>query len=320
MANSLLTSEHISRRQFCGIAAGTAAATFAGPTAFRALAEPGNPSKFKLNYIVSAAMYGTAPLESVLADVKKAGADTVDIWPQPHGNHREQIDQLGLDQTEALLKQFGIRWGASTRYDLAPSKLGDELRILKRFGAKVLVTGASSPDKDSVKEQVRKFVESMKAPVEVAESCAVKIGIENHISSILNTPEAVRYFADFSKSPNLGLAMAPYHLPQDPEVITKLITDLGEKIVFFQAWEYGMGCMEKLPKEQELMQMPGRGKLDFVPIVAALQKINYAGWTEIFMHPTPRGIPIRETTPEVTAEINRSRDYLDSCLAKASSL
>ncbi len=39
-------------------------------------------------------------------------------------------------------------------------------------------------------------------------------------------------------------------------------------------------------------------------ICAWLQKINYSGWTEIFMHPVPRGIPILETAAKVTVEIN----------------
>jgi sugar phosphate isomerase/epimerase len=62
--------------------------------------------------------------------------------------------------------------------------------------------------------------------------------------------------------------------------------------------------------------MPGRGKLDFVPLVGALKEINYTGFTQIFMHPTPRGIPILPTAAETTAEINRSRAYLEQCLAK----
>ena len=33
------------------------------------------------------------------------------------------------------------------------------------------------------------------------------------------------------------------------------------------------------------------------------------------MHPVPRGIPILDTAEEVTAEINRARRYLESCLA-----
>jgi hypothetical protein len=46
-----------------------------------------------------------------------------------------------------------------------------------------------------------------------------------------------------------------------------------------------------------------------------LADIHYQGWTEIFMHPVPRGIPILPTAAEVTAEINRSRAYLEKCLA-----
>jgi sugar phosphate isomerase/epimerase len=78
----------------------------------------------------------------------------------------------------------------------------------------------------------------------------------------------------------------------------------------FYAWQHGMGCMTKLPKEQELLQMPGRGELDFGPLLQALADVDYRGWTEIFMHPVPRGIPILDTTAAVTEEINRARTYL----------
>ena len=60
--------------------------------------------------------------------------------------------------------------------------------------------------------------------------------------------------------------------------------------------------------------MPGKGTLDFAPLLAALKEINYHGWTEIFMHPVPRGIPIHETAAEVTREINVARDYLETQL------
>ena len=46
----------------------------------------------------------------------------------------------------------------------------------------------------------------------------------------------------------------------------------------------------------------------------SLKEINYHGWTEIFMHPVPRGIPIHETAAEVTREINVARDYLETQL------
>jgi sugar phosphate isomerase/epimerase len=70
--------------------------------------------------------------------------------------------------------------------------------------------------------------------------------------------------------------------------------------------------MEAQSKELELLQMPGRGKLDFGPVVGALAEIGYQGWTEIFMHPFPRGLPILETTDEVTEEVNRAKAHLES--------
>ena len=76
--------KHISRRQFLGAAAALAAA----PTL---AARP----KFRLNYILSSSMYGTLPLNTILPEVSKTGAGTIDIWPRVHGNQREQIEEMG---------------------------------------------------------------------------------------------------------------------------------------------------------------------------------------------------------------------------------
>lgn len=79
--------------------------------------------------------------------------------------------------------------------------------------------------------------------------------------------------------------------------------------------EHSEGIREKVSKEIEMQQMPGfGGGLDYRPIVKALQDIAYQGYCEIFMHPTPRGIPILPTIPEITAAINKSRAYVERCL------
>ena len=72
-----------------------------------------------------------------------------------------------------------------------------------------------------------------------------------------------------------------------------------------------------MPKEDELKQLPGFGSLDYVPIVAALKAIGFDGLAEIFMHPTPRGIPVLPTAGAITEKINESREYIGKCLAKA---
>ena len=140
------------------------------------------------------------------------------------------------------------------------------------------------------------------------------IGIENHGNALIESPDSMKWLIEFTDSPHLGIALAPYHLPDDAALVAQLIEDLGPGLCLFYAWQHGMGCHEKLPKEQELMQLPGRGTLDFSPLLAALKKIDYQGWTEIFMHPVPRGIPILDTGSEVTAELERARLYLEERL------
>lgn len=311
-----MTTPRLTRRQFtttAAVALGTALAErFAA-----AQQEEQPPSPFRLHYILASPMYGTAPLAEVLPEVKKTGAEYLDIWPRPHANHREQAEELGHQRFLELLREHDVRLGMITRYDLGPYGLQEEMRVLKKLGGRVIVTGARNADGKTLRDRVKAFVERLRPHVAVAEELGVAIGIENHSHSLINEPDSIRYFAEFAGSRHLGIALAPYHLPQEETVIATAITDLGDHLVHFQGWQHGLGCMTKLPKEQELLQMPGRGPLDFTPVLKALKAINYRGFTEIFMHPVPRGIPILDTMAAVTEEINRARKYLEDCLARA---
>ena len=299
----------MNRRSFCQSAA---AAAFAGP-----LSAGGKPGSFKLNYLVSSAMYGTTALDEVLAEVPKAGTRFIDIWPRPHANHREQVSMMGLEAFEELLSRHEVRLGVLTQYKLGPFGLAPELPVARRFGCKVIVCGASgnrSATGPDLRAEVRKFIERMKPHADAAAEHGVTIAVENHGGQILATPDGIKWFAELATHPNLALAFAPHHLPQDAELQGNLIAGLGNKVAFFYGQQHGAGSSRKQPREKELLQMPGRGPLDFTPLLRGLKKINFTGFTEPFMHPFPRGIPIQDSTPGVTAEINRSRSYLEKCL------
>ncbi len=273
-----------------------------------------NEKPFELNYILASCMYGTTPLAEIVPEVKKSGSEHIDIWPRVHGNQREQVESMGNDAFAALLATHGVGLGISTRFDLGPFGLEEEMAFVREFGASLIVTGSKGP-KGLVGEELRAavadFAKGLKPHIAAAEKHDITISIENHGSALIETPDAMKWLIEFTDSPHLGIALAPYHLPDDAELVAKLIEALGQGLALFYAWQHGMGCHEKLPKEQELLQLPGRGTLDFAPILAALKKINYSGWTEIFMHPVPRGIPILDSTVDVTDEINRARHYLD---------
>lgn len=282
---------------------------------------PAAEPAFQLNYLLGSAMYGDLPLATVIEEVPKTGAKVLDIWPRKWATHREQMEQMGHEKVMELLAKSGVKLDVSTCYNLGAFKLGDEMPVLKKFGGSIIVVDATSAKGieggDALKKAVQDFVEKLKPHLAKAKEHGLTIAIENHVNSLIDTPDSLRWLVEFDKDEALGVEFAPYHLPQDPAVLTGLIKDLGSRIKVFCAWEHGMGCMKPMPKDEELQQLPGRGKLDFTPLLKALKEIHYKGYTEIFMHPTPRGIPILPTAVEVTAEINRARTYLDSCLAKS---
>ncbi len=269
--------------------------------------------EFALNYMLASCMYGYMYIGEILPEVTKCGATNLDLWPKKHGNQREQLTDLGETRFAELLQKHNVKLGCITQYALGPFGLTEEFQLAKRFGCELIVTGGEGPKGLAgveLKSTVREFVERLKPHLAAAEENNVTVAIENHANNLFESADSLRYLRDLSPSKHLKIGLAPYHLPQDAEQLATLIRDLGDSIAMFYAWQYGNGCMTRLPKEEELLQLPGRGPLDFAPLLKALRDIQYQGWTEIFMHPVPRGIPILETAEEVTSEINRSREYL----------
>ncbi|MGB4728770.1 MAG: sugar phosphate isomerase/epimerase family protein [Thermogutta sp.] len=281
--------------------------------------EPSIADRFSLRYLLASCLYGYADLEEILPEVKKTGASAIDLWPKVHGNQREQLDLLGPDRFEELLRRHGVQLGCLTRYDLGPFALADEIRLAARLKCPLIVTGARGPTglKDAdLRQAIREFVEKMKAILALAEESGVTIAIENHANSLIESPDSMRWLAEAWPSRTLSIAFAPYHLPQDTDLLARLIHDLGDKIAVFYMWQHGKGCMTAMPLEDELLQLPGKGPLDFRPLLAALRDIKYSGYSSIFMHPYPRGRPIRENISLVTSEVLQAKSYLEQCFAQ----
>lgn len=305
----------IDRRQFAvGACAAVASSGLSGAVELCGAAEP---KKLKLNYILGSCMYGYTSVAEILPEVAKTGATAIDIWPKKHGDQREQLDAMGEEKFAELLKSHNVRLGCITQYVLGPFGLQKEMQLAKRLGCMTMVTGGKGPKGlkgQELKKAVGDFIEKMKPHIAVAEENSITIAIENHANNLIESPDSMKWLAELSPSPHLAIAFAPYHLPQNENSLADLIRNLDHHIAVFYAWQHGNGCMKAQPKETELLQMPGRGELDFAPLMQALADIRYRGWTEIFMHPFPRGIPILESTSDVTKEINRARDYLaQSC-------
>jgi len=304
-------SRSINRRRFGQLSAGLAAATWAPPVWAA-------DSQFQFHYMLPSCMYGYSKLEEILPEAKKIGATHIDIWPKVHGDQREQIEAMGHDRFAELLETNDVKLGCITQYKLGPFGLQPEMPLARKFGCPLMVTGGAGP-KDAkgpeLKKAVGQFVEKMKPHLEVAEENGVTIAIENHANNLIDSPDSLRWLLELRPSKHLAIALAPYHLPQDEKQIAGLIRELAEGMQMFYAWQHGDGSHKPMPVERQLLQMPGRGPLDFQPLVEALADVKYDGWTEVFMHPYPRGIPILPTVAKTTAEIARGRDYLSQCVS-----
>ncbi len=304
-------AQGLNRRQACQLFLGGMGGVFSVSTGLQA------SDKFRLTYILASSLYGKMRLEDIVPEVHKTGAEYIDIWPLGHANQREQMEEMGHDRFAELLAEHDVKLGILTHYDLGPYRLQAEMKVAQKLGARILICGSdrlSSETGKSLKRQVKDFLERLKPHSEAAARAGVIIGIENHGNSLISSPDSIRYFGELAESEQLGIALAPYHLPQDPDLIAGLIKELGPKLVHFYAWQHGKGATKKLPKEEEMFQMPGFGSMDFAQILGTLREIDYRGWTSIFMHPVPRGIPILPEVQQVTEAVNKSRRYLETCL------
>lgn len=289
------------------------------PSAIRAA----EAADFRIRYVLSSALYGGLPLDEVLGEVKKSGAESVDIWRKVHATHREQITEMGDEAFQSLMRKHGVAMSISTCYPLGPFKQEDEMRWVKRNGGHMTVCGSGKMGDADVtgaeaKAQVAAFFEKLKPHYELAEELGVTMAIENHKNSMLSSPDSIRYFADLNPSKAVGIAFAPHHLQDAIDRIPSLIRHCGkENLPFIYFQEHHLSSKQQMPKEEELKQLPGFGALDYVPVVAALKEIGFDGLAEIFMHPTPRGVPMLPTAAAITEKINESREYIAKCLAKS---
>ncbi|HBJ33874.1 MAG TPA: xylose isomerase [Planctomycetaceae bacterium] len=306
--------ESISRRNWIAVGAAAISVAAIGPLPHVTRASEPKAEPFAYRFLLASSLYGYGKLEEIVPLVRSTGATAIDIWPKVHGDQREQIDAMGEPAFADLLARNDVTLGCITQYKLGPFGLADEMRLAQRLGCKTIVTGAVGPRGLGGKElkfAVSDFVEKMKPHLEMAQQTGVTIAIENHANNLVDSPDAIRWLAELCPSTNLAIALAPYHLAQDPIMIAKLISDIGDRMAVFYAWQHGNGSMAAQPKESELLQMPGRGDLDFEPIVAALRRINYQGWTEIFMHSYPRGTAILNSINAVTDEVKRGAAYMN---------
>ena len=147
----------MNRRNFSSIIGGAALSTSA-----RGIEQQWTP-----RYVMSSAMYGNMPLDHVLSEALKTGSKSVDIWRKVHATHREQINKIGDEAFQKLLKKHLTTMSVSTCYPLGPFRQDDEMRWTRKNGGSITVCGSGGmgpkdPVGKEAKKQVKAFFEKLK--------------------------------------------------------------------------------------------------------------------------------------------------------------
>ena len=286
----------------------------------RCLANPLAPEnsirQFKPKWLLASCMYGYAALDMILPELTELGIQHIDLWPKVHGSQREELTKLGEDTFREMVDEHSVSLGCISQYKLGPFKLREEIQLAKRLECPYIVTSAQGDKTKPRKDAIQEFAQRMEPEFQLAADAGVTLLVENHGSSILDSLDAIRWLIDAcpKQGQGFGFALAPAHLEQNPEVISDLILETKEHLKLFYAWQYGNGFRAKMDHEKEMLQMPGRGPLDFGPPMRSLAEIDFQGFIEVMMHPTPRGVPIEPTVKGVTEAIRQSHIYLEKCL------
>ena len=129
----------LTRRQFHRRMIAASAATISAAHAW------GKDSSFRLNYMVASCMYGKMPLAEILPEVRKTGAEYIEIWAERHGNQREQIDEMGKDAFLELLKRHQVKLGGFTCFKFGIFNMQDEMRLVKDLGGDLVICNTPGP-------------------------------------------------------------------------------------------------------------------------------------------------------------------------------
>ncbi|MEJ1973926.1 MAG: hypothetical protein WDM96_16125 [Lacunisphaera sp.] len=227
-----MISPRMTRRRFL------AAGLLGGASCLLGKAAVAPSGGFALRYLLGSSLYGNLPLTAVLAEMNRADVRALDLWARVHGTQREEAEALGHDRLLALLQSHRVRVPVTTRYDLGPFQLDAEIPFLRRLEGEIIVTGSRGPAGLAgapLRAAVKNFVELLKPQLAAAGEAGLTLAIENHGDALIESPDSLRWLAEYSQGLPLGIALAPYHLPQDAAMLGSLIRDLGPKLVLFYA-------------------------------------------------------------------------------------
>lgn len=155
-------------------------------------------------------------------------------------------------------------------------------------------------------------VEGFAAACEVAAAARLKVAIEPHPYRWVSSGQGMMRLIERTGAPNLGLNFDPSHLFPAGDMPHYVVLTLGKRI-FNTHFSDNEG-------HTNAHWRPGRGKIDWTAIFAALKTVGYAGPITLELEDAPGASHwshFREATPDFDREMALGMKHLSACAAEA---
>ncbi|QWW72017.1 sugar phosphate isomerase/epimerase [Rhizobium sp. WYJ-E13] len=154
-------------------------------------------------------------------------------------------------------------------------------------------------------------VEGFAAACAIAADAGLRVAIEPHPYRWVSSGQGMLRLIERTGAPNLGLNFDPSHLFPAGDMPHYVVLSLADRI-------YNTHFSDN-EGHTNAHWRPGRGKIDWTAIFAALRTIGYSGPITLELEDAPGAshwTHFREATPEFDSEMKRGIRYLRDCAAE----
>jgi sugar phosphate isomerase/epimerase len=289
----------IGRRGFLQVMGAVAASRTVQAESIGDMSRPANVSPWPMRLSTSSIHFTELSIEKACEKIAGLGFEAIDIWSAHEGcPHLDDVaSRLGPEGLKELLGRHKLKLFAFSVYQGGYARYAE---LLGKSGGGVAIQGSAGPCKpEELSSRMRRFIDSLKSSIELAEKHNAYLAIENHGQALLDSLDSLKAFVDINTSPRLGIALAPYHIQAIEASVPEAVRICGQQLFFFYAWQ----------NQPDVKQLPGVGPTDMTPWIRALARIRYRGYVNPFMHGHP-GTEIMMTN------LATARDYLKDCYAR----
>ncbi len=160
-------------------------------------------------------------------------------------------------------------------------------------------------------EEYEVVVEGFAAACAIAADAGLRVAIEPHPYRWVSSGQGMLRLIERTGAPNLGLNFDPSHLFPAGDMPHYVVLQLRDRI-------YNTHFSDN-EGHTNAHWRPGRGKIDWKAIFAALKAIGYSGPITLELEDAPGAshwTHFREATPEFDSEMKRGIRYLRECAAE----